>query len=503
MHYFHNSYIVLYMATVIVIMTMVMWFRDIIAEGTTSHHIRRAFFYKKHIARLTLCWLAISSLNTTNNKEGLYTLCVLFFIAKNKCLIYLIFLLVLAHSGPGEAGAFHSIYSLIVIGGCSAPEGFNTILGIKARMDFMRTCGAQGVLPFSTLPIVNNSAIGVVRRLLYYAPLINKVGMSNTNQVISNPMFKQTFNRNRGYVARALSAEDVDRVLSIYKSNSNIYSTYVNNPDKFGYYLAGLLEGDGHISIPALFKNSLSVRVFNPRIVFTSHIDNLALHAFIQSELGNIGRFQISGENTLRYIIGDIKGIQIIINLIHGKLRTPKNQTFNNLIKVFNDKYSLSISESFLDTSDFVNNSWLAGFTESDGHFGIKYVEGKPKSETKRAISEHVTLKYRLDQRAYDKPTSSSMLPFMEKLGLFLDCSVKTYSSNKTNTEVLSLTVSAIDKLKPIVNYFDRYPLIGNKLDDYNKWKVVYDMIVSKEHLTSAGRLKIKSLMARSGVISK
>lgn len=34
MHYFHNSYIVLYMATVIVIMTMVMWFRDIIAEGT-------------------------------------------------------------------------------------------------------------------------------------------------------------------------------------------------------------------------------------------------------------------------------------------------------------------------------------------------------------------------------------------------------------------------------------------------------------------------------------
>lgn len=34
MHYFHNSYIVLYMATVIVIMTMVLWFRDIIAEGT-------------------------------------------------------------------------------------------------------------------------------------------------------------------------------------------------------------------------------------------------------------------------------------------------------------------------------------------------------------------------------------------------------------------------------------------------------------------------------------
>lgn len=87
----------------------------------------------------------------------------------------------------------------------------------------------------------------------------------------------------------------------------------------------------------------------------------------------------------------------------------------------------------------------------------------------KRARSEHVTLKYRLDQRAFDKPTSSSMLPFMEKLAIFLDCPVKTYSSNKTNTEVLSLTVSAIGKIQPLVNYFDKYSLMGDKFNDYNK----------------------------------
>jgi hypothetical protein len=185
-----------------------------------------------------------------------------------------------------------------------------------------------GFLPSSTLPILNNSVIGGVRRLGHYAPLVNKVGMSNTNQVISNPMYKQTLNWKRGYVARALSAEDVDRALSIYKSNSNTYSTYVNNPDNLGYYLAGLLEGDGHISIPALSKNSKSVRVFNPRIVFTSHINNLVLHAFIQSELGNIGRFQISGENTLRYIIGDIKGIQILINLMPPPLAGPMGRSW-------------------------------------------------------------------------------------------------------------------------------------------------------------------------------
>lgn len=157
--------------------------------------------------------------------------------------------------------------------------------------------------------------------------------------------------------ARAITDEDVKRALSIYKSKTNSYNIYENNSDNLGYYLAGLLEGDGHISIPALFKNSKSIRVFNPRIVFTSHINNLGLYAFIQSELSNIGRFQITGTNTLRYIIGDIKGIQILINLMHGKFRTPKNKTFNNLIKIMNDKYSLSIPESLLDTSDFANNS--------------------------------------------------------------------------------------------------------------------------------------------------
>lgn len=73
--------------------------------------------------------------------------------------------------------------------------------------------------------------------------------------------------------ARAITDENVRQTLSTHKLNSN--SLYVDNPENFGYYLAGLLEGDGHISIPALFKNSKSTRVLNPRIVFTSHIDNL------------------------------------------------------------------------------------------------------------------------------------------------------------------------------------------------------------------------------------
>ena len=301
-------------------------------------------------------------------------------------------------------------------------------------------------------------------------------------------------------IAKAIPIEDVKQALNTYNSNLHLYRKgesflYKKDKNSLGYYLAGLLEGDGSISIPSLGTTTLN-RILNPRIVFTSHVNNIGMYAFLQSELGGIGRFQISGTSTLRYIIGDKEGILICIKLMHGKLRTPKNKRFNDLIKSFNLKYSLNIAESLLDTSSFGDNSWFAGFTEADGHFGIKYVESKPKSDTrKRSVSENVSLKFRLDQRAYDKPTSSDMSPFMENLALFLRCTVKSYNSNKSHSEVLSLSVASIDNIGLLINYFEKYPLLGEKWDNYNKWSTVYYMIISKEHLTKKGRLEIRSLI--------
>ncbi len=250
--------------------------------------------------------------------------------------------------------------------------------------------------------------------------------------------------------------------------------------------------------MPALGNTTLN-RILNPRIIFTSHINNLGLYAYIQNELGGIGRFQVTGQSqsALRYIIGDVKGILLFINLIHGKLRTPKNFRFNELIKFLNIKYSLEIPESLLDTSDFLNNSWLTGFTEADGHFGIKIVESKSKSETrKRSVSENISLKFRLDQRSYDKPNSSSMYPIMESLASFLSRKLNIYTIDPHSNprEVLSLSVTGINYLEFIVNYFNKYPLIGVKGTDFKHWEVVYHMIISKEHLTEAGRLKIRAI---------
>ena len=291
-------------------------------------------------------------------------------------------------------------------------------------------------------------------------------------------------------IASAISKEIIEKVkLNISKS------LLKDKNNQFGYYLAGLFEGDGHISLPFLGNTTLN-RVLNPRIVFTSHENNLELFVYIQTMLKEKGRFQKSGSNTIRFIIGDIEGIKLFIDTINNKLRTPnKNESLNNLIDFINKKYNLAIPFSVLDESDFSENSWFTGFTEADGHFGVKIVEAKPKSDTrKRSVSNSISLKFRLDQQYIEKLNRESNLNIMEKLANFLDCKLSIYN-NKTG-KVLSLNVTSLEKVGFVVNYFNQYPLLGTKCKDFKDWEIVYNMMISKKHLTDEGRLKIKLIQS-------
>ena len=88
------------------------------------------------------------------------------------------------------------------------------------------------------------------------------------------------------------------------------------------------------------------------------------------------------------------------------------------------------------------------------------------------------------------------MKPFMESLALFLSCNLTSYINN-TNSEILSVSVSSLDSVTFLVNYFNKYPFIGDKLNDFKKWEIIYNMLIKKEHLTDEERLKIRSLIGK------
>ena len=54
--------------------------------------------------------------------------------------------------------------------------------------------------------------------------------------------------------------------------------------------------------------------------------------------------------------------------------------------------------------------------------------------------------------------------------------------------------VESVKDLSLIINHFDKYPLITQKISDYLIFKQCYELIAKKEHLTETGLLKILSL---------
>ena len=302
------------------------------------------------------------------------------------------------------------------------------------------------------------------------------------------------------FIVKVISKELIQNLFSHYKK---IEQAKFNSKEEFGYYLAGLLEGDGSINLPSIGKTSLN-RILNPRIIFTSHVNNLEMYLHVYNQLGNIGRFQLTG-NTLRFIIGDIAGIKLIINLIHGKLRTPKNIRFNQLIEFLNYKYNLKIKESLLNKSNLYSNSWFTGFIEADGSFGIKTNKRKltrnlaPSTLSRDIILNNISLVFRLDQRSHDISTNSSMRPIMQILADQLNCKLLTfkYIPNKEINEireVYSVSLTSPIKLLSLIEYLNKYKLLGTKYKDFIDWEKVYYMIISKTHLTDAGYLEIMKI---------
>lgn len=62
--------------------------------------------------------------------------------------------------------------------------------------------------------------------------------------------------------------------------------------------------------------------------------------------------------------------------------------------------------------------------------------------------------------------------------------------------ESVQYRVESISEFQVIVDHFDKYPLITQKLSDYLLFKRVFELIKKKEHLTIEGLNKIVGIKA-------
>ena len=150
-----------------------------------------------------------------------------------------------------------------------------------------------------------------------------------------------------------------------HKSNIN-YKTLIKNENYkdhvniSGSYLAGLIEGDGYITIT------------NNRVILgiTFNLKDLPLARFLLANLGQGSIVKRSG-NSVELRFHAKSTLLTIINLINGEFKTPKIVMLHKLIDFCNLKYSLSIEKKPLNTNNLNSNYWLSGFIDAEWGFFI------------------------------------------------------------------------------------------------------------------------------------
>ena len=257
-------------------------------------------------------------------------------------------------------------------------------------------------------------------------------------------------------------------------STKNIYNSYINLPlisehvpkhksnlteTEFGYFLAGLIEGDGWFGTNEL------------HIIFAEN--DISLAYYIKSKIGYGNIYKIKNKKAVRYICKNKKGLYIILSLINGKLVSkPK---YEQLIK---QNYSTKFNYTILPPSNrlTLDNYWLAGFTQADGCFHISVV----KSKTQK-MKFSVRLEFSIKQK--------DAIP----VKLLYD-TIKMGNLSQYNSGIWCYKSSGYKTAAQLINYFDTFNLFAGKYINFLKFRKVYIMITKGKHLETKGLIKIKNI---------
>jgi len=240
-------------------------------------------------------------------------------------------------------------------------------------------------------------------------------------------------------IPRSRAAEGAPEGLENIKLISKHVPKHIKplNDEQLGYYLAGLIDGNGHFSkIPQL------VIVFSSPDAFLAYL--------IKERLGYGSVKKVKGKNAYILVVANKEGILRVLNLINGKLRSKHrfDQVINNILS--NNKYKEFISDFTMNNSNEFDNHWFAGFSDADGSFQVKIIH-----RSTRKIPE-IRLNFQIDQK------NDSLLKFIkDHIGgnIGYRKSQDTYYYGSTS----------FGSARKIIRYFDKFHLQSRKYISYLK----------------------------------
>lgn len=269
-----------------------------------------------------------------------------------------------------------------------------------------------------------------------------------------------------------------------------------------GYYLAGLIEGDGSIIVPKTHRNQKGNLLY-PKVKITFVEKDAPLAIKIQEVLGAGTLEYPRNTKDVNLLFQDVNSLQNIAVLLNGKMRTPKIEALHRMIDWLNarltsSKLQLNKSKTLiklgLDVSPLGDNPWLSGFIEADGNFYSLFTINS------QGIAEGIRHYMRISQKTiYSKNSgiskeNNSNYQIMEKIREFLD--VKCVNEIKRTREkyielAFEVRTSRKTSSEKLINYLSKYPLFSSKHQDFLSWTEIHKIRLSRAYKTIDGTSKL------------
>jgi hypothetical protein len=316
----------------------------------------------------------------------------------------------------------------------------------------------------------------------------------------------------RNYQVKIPSYQIIQRRLYSTEPDFKLPAQALNEP----WFISGFTDAEGCflILIRKSPKNKLGWQL-EANFTINLHVRDLELLKLIQAYFEGAGRIGKERNNCRDFTIGSLD--QIITKVIpffdKYPLKTNKysdyllfkevvrmmqrreHLTKEGLQKIINIRASLNKGLSPLLKEAFptsvaisrpplpLNNiklhpQWVAGFTSGDGCFKISIRESKLYKAGSRIV-----LLFVLTQHIRDELLFKSLVNFF---GCGQIYSYKDYIEFRCQ--------SFKDNFENILPFFDKYPIIGVKAQDFKDWAKVAQMIQTKVHLTKEGFDQIRQI---------
>lgn len=277
---------------------------------------------------------------------------------------------------------------------------------------------------------------------------------------------------------------------SVYCSKRYL-SLKFENSSCFDSYLAGLFEADGHIWIPVHKDGGKS---HNPTFHITFHSKDYPLAKKILNHIGEGFIRHKPKQNACVFTVSSVKGLRKIMNMINGKMRTPKIYKVGLLIDWLNKNHKHGCCREInfyqQDNSDLAENHWLAGFIDGDGSFGIRNTLATKDSK------KRISCKFRLEQRMHDPVTNQSYEEILTAIANFLCTKLSIKNQSKTRQNYYKIEISSKRSISILIDYLGAHSLLSSKLLDYTDWLKAFQLLSTGSQYVNDRPLQIAYLKA-------